>query len=145
MEGNDRNRTTLPGNELHLERVRGMSMHNRTHVTFLKTVMTDPQNVEDVRAYSRSSLRVATFCAEPTSPVVQQFGMELVTPWYINAYWATEHGGIVWTHHFGNGDFPLRADAHTYPLPWIAGDVWVADGEPDGTGAVVARTVELGE
>ncbi len=39
MEGNDRNRTTLPGNELHLERVRGMSMHNRTHVTFLKTVV----------------------------------------------------------------------------------------------------------
>jgi acrylyl-CoA reductase (NADPH)/3-hydroxypropionyl-CoA dehydratase/3-hydroxypropionyl-CoA synthetase len=58
-------------------------------VTFLKTVMTDPQNVEDVRAYSRASLRVATFCAEPTSPVVQQFGMELVTPWYINSYWAT--------------------------------------------------------
>ena len=114
-------------------------------VTFLKTVMTDPQNVEDVRAYSRSSLRVATFCAEPTSPVVQQFGMELVTPWYINAYWATEHGGIVWTHHFGNGDFPLRADAHTYPLPWIAGDVWVADGEPDGAGAVVARPAEVGE
>ena len=45
-------------------------------VTFLKTVMTDPQNVEDVRAYSRASLRVATFCAEPTSPVVQQFGMD---------------------------------------------------------------------
>ncbi|NBO73844.1 MAG: acetyl-CoA synthetase, partial [Gammaproteobacteria bacterium] len=94
-------------------------------VTFLKTVMTDPQNVEDVRAYSRASLRVATFCAEPTSPVVQQFGMELVTPWYTNSYWATEHGGIVWTHMFGNSDFPLRADAHTYPLPWIMGDVWL--------------------
>lgn len=114
-------------------------------VTFLKTVMTDPQNVEDVRAYSRASLRVATFCAEPTSPVVQQFGMELVTPWYINSYWATEHGGIVWTHLYGNGDFPLRADAHTYPLPWVMGDVWIADSEPDSAGRVTARSAAVGE
>ena len=114
-------------------------------VTFLKTVMTDPQNVEDVRAYRRDSLRVATFCAEPTSPVVQQFGMDLVTPWYINSYWATEHGGIVWTHLFGNGDFPLRADAHTYPLPWVLGDVWVADSEPDAAGQVAARPADAGE
>ena len=114
-------------------------------VTFLKTVMTDPQNVEDVRAYSRASLRVATFCAEPTSPVVQQFGMGLVTPWYTNSYWATEHGGIVWTHLFGNGDLPLRADAHTYPLPWVMGDVWIADSEPDASGTVVARPAEIGE
>jgi len=114
-------------------------------VTFLKTVMTDPQNVQDVRAYSFDSLRVATFCAEPTSPVVQQFGMELVTPWYINSYWATEHGGIVWTHLFGNAGFPLRADAHTYPLPWVIGDVWVADSEPDAQGSVKARVAKAGE
>ncbi|MFM8517650.1 MAG: AMP-binding protein, partial [Nevskiaceae bacterium] len=114
-------------------------------VTFLKTVMTDPQNVEDVRAYSRVSLRVATFCAEPTSPVVQQFGMDLVTPWYTNSYWATEHGGIVWTHLYGNTDFPLRADAHTYPLPWILGDVWVADSEADASGSVQARIADVGE
>lgn len=114
-------------------------------VTFLKTVMTDPQNVEDVRAYRRDSLRVATFCAEPTSPVVQKFGMELVTPWYINSYWATEHGGIVWTHFYGNRDFPLRADAHTYPLPWVVGDVWIADSEPDNEGRVVPRVASIGE
>jgi len=114
-------------------------------VTFLKTVMTEPQNIEDVRTYSRASLRVATFCAEPTSPVVQQFGMDLVTPWYINSYWATEHGGIVWSHLYGNGDFPLRADAHTYPLPWVMGDVWVADSEPDASGQLLARAADIGE
>ncbi len=114
-------------------------------VTFLKTVMTDPQNVEDVRAYRRDSLRVATFCAEPTSPVVQKFGMDLVTPWYINSYWATEHGGIVWTHLYGNADFPLRPDAHTYPLPWVIGDVWVADSEPDADGRVAPRPADAGE
>ena len=97
-------------------------------VTFLKTIMADAQNVRDVRQYDLGSLRVATFCAEPTSPAVQQFGMDLMTPNYINSYWATEHGGMVWTHFYGNPDFPLRADAHTYPLPWIAGEVWVEDG-----------------
>jgi acrylyl-CoA reductase (NADPH)/3-hydroxypropionyl-CoA dehydratase/3-hydroxypropionyl-CoA synthetase len=114
-------------------------------VTFLKTVMTDPQNVADVKQYALDSLRVATFCAEPTSPSVQQFGMELVTPWYINSYWATEHGGIVWTHLFGNGDFPLRADAHTYPLPWVQGDVWLPDSEPDAEGRLKPRPAEIGE
>jgi acrylyl-CoA reductase (NADPH) / 3-hydroxypropionyl-CoA dehydratase / 3-hydroxypropionyl-CoA synthetase len=113
-------------------------------VTFLKSVMQDPQNAEDVRRYDMSTLRVATFCAEPCSPAVQEFGMQLMTPWYINSYWATEHGGIVWTHFFGNGDFPLRADAHTYPLPWVMGDVWVPDGEPVA-GRVPHRAAELGE
>lgn len=96
-------------------------------VTFLKSVMQDPENLNDIQAYDMSSLKVATFCAEPTSPSVQAFAMEHVTPWYINSYWATEHGGIAWTHFYGNGDFPLRPDAHTYPLPWIVGDVWVED------------------
>jgi acrylyl-CoA reductase (NADPH)/3-hydroxypropionyl-CoA dehydratase/3-hydroxypropionyl-CoA synthetase len=113
-------------------------------VTFLKTVMADAQNAADVRQYDLSSLRVATFCAEPTSPAVQQFGMDLMTPWYINSYWATEHGGIVWTHFFGNEEFALRADAHTYPMPWIMGDVWVADGEAKD-GRLPWRRAEDGE
>ena len=107
-------------------------------VTFLKAVMTDPQNVADVRHYAMDTLRVATFCAEPCSPTVQQFGMELMTPQYINSYWATEHGGIVWTHFFGNPDFPLRPDAHTYALPWIGGEVWLQE---DGN----YRTADLEE
>jgi acrylyl-CoA reductase (NADPH)/3-hydroxypropionyl-CoA dehydratase/3-hydroxypropionyl-CoA synthetase len=102
-------------------------------VTFLKFVMSDAQNLNDIRNYDMSSLRVATFCAEPTSPAVQAFGMANVTPQYINSYWATEHGGIAWTHFYGNPDFPLRPDAHTYPLPWIVGDVWV---EGDSAAAV---------
>ncbi len=117
-------------------------------VTFLKSVMTDPQNVADVQAYDMGTLRVATFCAEPVNPAVQQFGMELMTPQYINSYWATEHGGIVWTHFFGNDDYPLRPDAHTYALPWVIGDVWVAEGvSSDGipTGYTIADMEEKGE
>jgi acrylyl-CoA reductase (NADPH)/3-hydroxypropionyl-CoA dehydratase/3-hydroxypropionyl-CoA synthetase len=59
--------------------------------------------------------------------------MDVLCRQYINSYWATEHGGIVWTHFFGNRDAPLRADAHAYPLPWIFGDVWAPEGDdPDG-------------
>ncbi len=109
-------------------------------VTFLKFVMADAQNLADIRRYDLSGLRVATFCAEPTSPAVQAFGMANVTPQYINSYWATEHGGIAWTHFYGNADFPLQADAHTYPMPWIIGDVWVEDeGTSGGEGIVLGR------
>jgi acrylyl-CoA reductase (NADPH)/3-hydroxypropionyl-CoA dehydratase/3-hydroxypropionyl-CoA synthetase len=95
--------------------------------TFLKAVASDPQNVEDVKLYDRKSLRAATFCAEPVSPSIQKFGMELLTPQYINSYWATEHGGIVLTHFYGNDDYALRPDAHTFPLPWVFADVWVPE------------------
>jgi acrylyl-CoA reductase (NADPH)/3-hydroxypropionyl-CoA dehydratase/3-hydroxypropionyl-CoA synthetase len=116
--------------------------------TFLKAVMTNPQNQADVERYDMSTLRVATFCAEPTSPTVQKFAMELITSQYINSYWATEHGGIVWTHPYGNCDQPLRVDAHTYPLPWVFGDVWLTDGDVDDAGRYafrVAASEEKGE
>ena len=100
--------------------------------TFLKAVAADPQNILDVENYDRSSLRVASFCAEPTSPAIQAFAMQLLTPCYINSYWATEHGGIILTHFFGNSDFPLKADAQTFPLPWIFADVWIASEKADG-------------
>lgn len=114
-------------------------------VTFLKTVMANPQNRADVERYDLTSLKVATFCAEPTSPSVQRFGMELMTPQYINSYWATEHGGIVWTHPYGNPHQPLRADARTWPLPWVLGDVWETEGEPDADGRLRYRRTADGE
>ncbi len=104
-------------------------------VTFLKSIMADPANLADLRRHDLSKLRVATFCAEPTSPAVQAFAMAEVTPWYINSYWATEHGGIAFTHMFGNADFPLRPDAHCWALPWVVGDVFVED--PDGAGVAL--------
>ena len=113
-------------------------------VTFLKSVMSDPSNLADLQRYDMSSLRVATFCAEPTSPSVQAFGMEHVTPHYINSYWATEHGGIAWTHFYGSSDFPLKADAHAFPLPWIVGDVWMEDGEASQEAAPFARGGDTG-
>jgi malonyl CoA-acyl carrier protein transacylase len=113
--------------------------------TFLKAVQANPKNVEEVKRYDLSSLEVATFCAEPTSPSVQKFGMEIMTPQYINSYWGTEHGGIVLTHFFGNKDFPLRPDAHTYPLPWVETDVWVTGQEGDFKTFRPAKAGEKGE
>ena len=84
-----------------------------------------------MKLYDRKSLRVATFCAEPVSPSIQQLGMDLLTPRYINSYWATEHGGIVLTHFHGNDDFALRPDAHTFPLPWVFADVWIPEATHD--------------
>lgn len=113
-------------------------------VTFLKSVMSDPANLADLERYDMGGLRVATFCAEPVSPSVQAFGMEHVTARYINSYWATEHGGIAWTHFHGNEDFPLRPDAHAFPLPWVVGDVWVEDDTASGGDAPFARAAEEG-
>lgn len=108
--------------------------------TFLKSVAADPQNTLDVEHYDRSSLRIATFCAEPTNPAIQEFGMKLLTPNYINSYWATEHGGIVLTHFYGNKDFPLRANAFVFPLPWIFSDVWIAEKDYEGHGSRGSRS-----
>ena len=112
-------------------------------VTFLKAVMADPANLYDLERYDMGSLRVATFCAEPVSPSVQTFGMAHVTPRYINSYWATEHGGIAWSHAWAE-TMPLQADAHARALPWIAGDVWVEDADAEGGAVPFARAGEDG-
>ncbi|MGF1466729.1 MAG: AMP-binding protein [Sandaracinaceae bacterium] len=100
--------------------------------TFLKAVMTDPASTEDMSSFSMSRLKAATFCAEPVSPAVQQFAMDRVCEHYINSYWATEHGGIVFSCPWG-GFKALEADAKTWPLPWIDAEVRVAE-ERDATG-----------
>ena len=112
--------------------------------TFLKAVMTDPASVDDMGAYVMDSVKVATFCAEPVSPAVQQFGMDRICSHYINSYWATEHGGMVFSCPWG--DFhDLQADAKTWPLPWIQAEVRVAT-ETDDTGrATQWRAAETGE
>jgi acrylyl-CoA reductase (NADPH)/3-hydroxypropionyl-CoA dehydratase/3-hydroxypropionyl-CoA synthetase len=96
-------------------------------VTFLKSVMQDPANLADIRAHDLSRLRLATFCAEPVSEAVHAFGQAHVTPHYINSYWATEHGGIAFSHPWGATDLEPQPNARTWALPWVMGDVWVED------------------
>lgn len=112
--------------------------------TFLKAVMTDPASTEDMGAYAMDSVKAATFCAEPVSPAVQQFGMDRICDHYINSYWATEHGGMVFSYPFGS-EKTLQADAKTWPLPWIQAEVRIAvDTAGNGT-ATHWRRAESGE
>jgi acrylyl-CoA reductase (NADPH)/3-hydroxypropionyl-CoA dehydratase/3-hydroxypropionyl-CoA synthetase len=112
--------------------------------TFLKSVMTNPHSVADMEAHDLSTLKVATFCAEPVSPAVQRFAMDHLCRRYLNSYWATEHGGIVlscpWTE---SGD--LAADARTWALPWINAEVRVAEQADDSGRAATWRPAEAGE
>jgi len=112
--------------------------------TFLKAVMTDPASLDDMTAFDMSGLDVATFCAEPVSPAVQRFGMERVCDRYINSYWATEHGGIVFSAALGEID-AVEPDARTWPLPWIECEVRIPE-ETDAEGRATSwRPAEVGE
>ncbi|EAQ97751.1 AMP-binding protein [Congregibacter litoralis] len=112
--------------------------------TFLKAVMTDPASVEDMSTYDMSGVKVATFCAEPVSPAVQQFGMDRICDHYINSYWATEHGGMVFSCPWG-GFNDLQADAKTWPLPWIQAEVRIAEDVAADGSASNWRPAEPGE
>ncbi|MEM1412872.1 MAG: AMP-binding protein, partial [Pseudomonadota bacterium] len=112
--------------------------------TFLKAVMTDPASTDDMASFDMSGLKAATFCAEPVSPAVQHFAMDRVCDHYINSYWATEHGGIVFTCPWG-GFKPLAADAKTWPLPWIEAEVRIAEDSSASGSATAWRRATEGE
>ena len=85
--------------------------------TFLKAVMTDPASAREIADFDMSSLRVWTFCAEPVSPAVQQFAMDNICKHYINSYWATEHGGIVFSCPWADTSRSLLMQKHGH-FPW---------------------------
>ena len=68
-----------------------------------------------------------------------------LTPNYINSYWATEHGGMVLSHPYGNAVFPLIADASTTPLPWIFPLVYLGLTEEHEQGLTACVADQIGE
>ena len=75
------------------------------------------------------TLKVAASCGEPLSPAMHKLGMAVLTPNYINSYWASEHGAIILASStFGNADQRLMGDASMHALPWVGADVWVPVG-----------------
>jgi len=118
---------------------------------FLREVMSTPEGMQQVRATKTDSLKVATFCAEPVSEAVQAFAQSAICPAYINSYWATEHGGIAWSRRFNDSSQPLKADAHSWPMPWVEANVYLFDDMAKpvaGEGqwkALVAASGEKGE
>ena len=96
----------------------------KTGSAVIRQLMTDPANaarLDAVAARSKKHLRVATFCAEPVSAEVHAYAQTHVTKRFINSYWATEHGGVVFSRDVSK---PIREtkfepDTKTYPLPWV--------------------------
>ncbi|KAL1521309.1 hypothetical protein AB1Y20_020978 [Prymnesium parvum] len=107
--------------------------------TFLRMLMTMPSADALLAQHDLSSLRLGTFCAEPVNEAVHRFAAAHLTPTYINSYWATEHGGIVWSRCFANEAQPLTPDTATWPLPWIAGAVLCRRGDEWGAAACGER------
>jgi acrylyl-CoA reductase (NADPH)/3-hydroxypropionyl-CoA dehydratase/3-hydroxypropionyl-CoA synthetase len=142
----------MRGNPVRPHRHRFAQVINKHKVTifkagsaFLREVMSVKESMDAVRAENaKKQLRVATFCAEPVSSAVQEFAMSAICTNYINSYWATEHGGIVWSRKYNEAKQPLKADAHCWPLPWVDADVWVFDGETQ-SGIWKAHPAAVGE
>ena len=87
--------------------------------------MTDPSNAAKVDAIDTSTLRCATFCAEPVSVEVHKYSHDHITDKFINSYWATEHGAMVFSRDVAapNGLTArgvIKSDARTWPLPWVS-------------------------
>ena len=112
--------------------------------TFLRMLMSRDDALEVFAPYDLSSLRLGTFCAEPVNEAVHRFAMAHLTRNYINSYWATEHGGMVWSRCYAD-EQPLRPDARTWPLPWIDGAVMVARGEGSQADWRISHEGEQGE
>jgi acrylyl-CoA reductase (NADPH)/3-hydroxypropionyl-CoA dehydratase/3-hydroxypropionyl-CoA synthetase len=53
--------------------------------------------------------------------------MEAICKNYINSYWATEHGGIAWSRRYNDDKQVLKADTHSWPLPWLDADIYAYD------------------
>ena len=89
----------------------------------VRQLMTDPANaarLDAIKEKTASRLRVATFCAEPVSAEVHAYAQAHVRR-FINSYWATEHGSVVFSRDVSRTieDTRFEPDTKTYPLPWV--------------------------
>ena len=87
--------------------------------TFLRMVMTGGFEGR-IAQHDLSCLRLGTFCAEPVNESVHRFAIQHLTPNYINSYWATEHGGMVWSRCHDRDEL-IVADARCWPLLGLMG------------------------
>ena len=97
--------------------------------TFLRQVMADPRAIAELQECDLSSVRAASFCAEPVSPTVHAFAIQYICKHYCNSYWASEHGAIVFSRKFLCHGAPPPADARCEPVPWVNARVMIADND----------------
>jgi acyl-coenzyme A synthetase/AMP-(fatty) acid ligase/acyl carrier protein/acyl-CoA thioesterase FadM len=121
----------LQGSPISPDVLRFARVVERERVTILKTgsalvrqVMRRPDCISELQSVDLSSLKFGTFCAEPVSPSVHAFAATHIAPNFMNSYWATEHGGIVFTRQLNKEPAPpAELNAKTWPLPWITAHV----------------------
>ena len=92
----------------------------KTGSAVVRQLMTDPNNAAKIDAIDTSSLRCATFCAEPVSVEVHRYAHAHVTRNFINSYWATEHGGMVFSRDVRREISDNAPDTRAWPLPWVS-------------------------
>ena len=92
----------------------------KTGSAVVRQLMTDPNNAAKIDAIDTSSLRCATFCAEPVSVEVHRYAHAHVTRNFINSYWATEHGGMVFSRDVRRRISDNAPDTRAWPLPWVS-------------------------
>ena len=95
--------------------------------TFLRQLMTKQSIKKELSQYDFSSLKIASFCAEPVNAEVHHFASENICTNFVNSYWATEHGGIVWSHCYSDINSNNPTTTKNKPLPWIEATVMNLD------------------
>eukprot|EP00038_Savillea_parva_P019988 m.30066 g.30066 ORF g.30066 m.30066 type:complete len:1308 (+) comp4662_c0_seq1:287-4210(+) len=116
----------LGGSPVYPQLIRFAKAIESEKVTILKTgsalvrQLVSSQAASKLKKLDLSSLKWGTFCAEPVSLDAQEFAVRHLCKNFMNSYWATEHGGIVFSRPL---DQPIRPDTRTYPLPWVVADV----------------------
>mmetsp|Transcript_38971 Transcript_38971/g.89532 ORF Transcript_38971/g.89532 Transcript_38971/m.89532 type:complete len:602 (-) Transcript_38971:368-2173(-) len=132
----------LPQNFVNLVTQLGVTLHVSS-ASFLKRLLRDPvQTAWLKKQHIPAQLRVAASCGEPLMPPLHQAAQSTVCRYYINSYWASEHGSIILAHCFGNFDQPLRGDARMFAMPWVDAAVWLPKGTRQPSGRKVFSEVK---
>lgn len=98
----------------------------------MRQVQADPEASQELAGMEFPHLRMGTFCAEPVTLAVHEFAARVLTPNFINSYWATEHGGIVFTRSLEESrPSPPPPDTKVFPLPWIEAGIAKLDREDE--------------
>ncbi|THB73311.1 MAG: acetyl-CoA synthetase [Gammaproteobacteria bacterium] len=94
-----------------------------TKASLIQSFMLDTEKQRLIESYDLSSLRIASFSAEPINPKIHRFAMELLTPNFINSYISSESGTIIWSHFYGNADYRLKSNGAAFILPWVSAQI----------------------
>ena len=122
--------------------------------TMMRMLMTSPTAPPCSKQHDLTSLRLGILCAEPVHAATHKYASVTLTSRFINCYWATEHGGMLfgaihpdapprltsamWDLQHGAWWWQMRRqrllpDGRTWPLPWVDAEAIVREDEHNYT------------